>query len=273
MPTRVLTNKTIREVEVSITRQCTLACDECGFLVPNQPEPALGEPVGEILGGLRHLKDLGIRIGNLIILGGEPTINRDLLERAVQAFRSEAITDSIEVVSNGLTPHGVTIKALAAIDRFTISVYGLNNALLDRWKRWLLHVAPHVELSIRRSDGGWDRWSEERRVPPERAQAMYEGCWYRKHCTTIERGRVFACSRIAKLSRDNEGLLLQGNTTFADIDAYLHQPDALPSCSTCTPMMGLPMVPAGVQPDDRIQRLQHRAMTWLDEAITRAGSS
>ncbi len=32
-------------------------------------------------------------------------------------------------------------------------------------------------------------------------------------------------------------------------------------------MMGLPAVPAGVQPDDRIQRLEARAIAWLDEEI------
>jgi hypothetical protein len=269
---RILSDNYIREVEVSITPRCTLACRDCGFLVPDQPKPSRGEPVGELLAGLEHLHRLGIRIGSLAILGGEPTIDGALLERAVLVFRGEGVADRIEVVSNGLTPQGVTLGTLAAIDRFTISVYGLDDILLDRWRQWLSRVALHVELSIRRNEGGWDLWSERRRVPPERAQAMYEACWYRRHCTTLERGRVFACSRIAKLARDDEGLPLTAATTFAEVEAYLHRPEALPSCATCTPMMGLPTIPAGVQPDDRIHRLQRRAIAWLDKALMRAAS-
>ncbi len=269
MPLHVLIDQHLREVETSITPRCTLACQECGFLVPDQPAPAHGEPVAEHVAALEHLRRLGVRIGSLAVLGGEPTVDGALLERAVRAFRATGVADRIEVVSNGLTPQGVTPGTLAAIDHFTISDYGLDEALLDRWRRWLACRAPHIELSLRRNQDGWDPWIEERRVSRARAQTMYDACWYRKHCVTLERGRVFACSRIAKLARDDEGLLLTDATTLAELDAHLHRPEALPSCATCTPMMGLPMVPAGVQPDDRIHRLQRRAIAWFDATITR----
>jgi hypothetical protein len=271
VPLSILSDNHLREVEVSITARCTLACHECGFLVPDQPTPARGEPVSEHTAGLDQLRRLGVRIGSLAVLGGEPTIDGALLERAARAFRATGTAERIEVVSNGLTPRGVTAGTLAAIDRFTISDYGLDDALLDRWRRWLSRLAPHVELCVRRSREGWDAWTEERRVPRARAQAMYDTCWYRRHCVTLERGRLFACSRVAKLVRDDEGLLLTRATTLDEIDAYLHRPEALPSCATCTPMMGLPLVPAGVQPDDRIARLQRRAIAWLDDALRSLG--
>jgi hypothetical protein len=269
VPLSILTGDRLREVEVSITARCTLACRECGFLVPDQPAPARGEPVSEHTAALDQLRRLGVRIGSLAVVGGEPTFDGALLERAVRAFRGTGAADRIEVVSNGLTPRGVTVGTLAAIDRFTISDYGLDDALLDGWRRWIARLAPHVEICIRHSREGWDAWTEERRVPPARAQAMFDTCWYRRHCVTLERGRLFACSRIAKLARDDEGLPLTSATTSAEIEAYLHRPEALPSCATCTPMMGLPTVPAGVQPDDRLARLQRRAVAWLDEDLRR----
>ena len=98
---------------------------------------------------------------------------------------------------------------------------------------------------------------------------MYDACWYRKHCITLERGRLFACSRVPKLGRDEEGLLLTSRTTLEEISAHLHRTDALRSCTDCTPMMGLPTVPPGVQSDGRIELLQRRAVIWLERDIQR----
>lgn len=258
--------KVLREVEVSITARCTLACKECGFLVPHQLPPAHGDPVVELGVQLSRLRDLGFRVGTLVVLGGEPTIDGALLERALLALHAVGIASAIEVVSNGLTPQGLTARSLSLIDRFTVSVYGYDDDLLDRWRRWLGTVAPGVELRLRRTDA-WDQWTARHSVTPDEAQRMYEACWYRRHCITVERGRVFACSRIAKLGRDREGIELAGGATRDDVEAYLNAPRAFDSCADCTPMMNLATVPVGEQPDDRVARLQRRAIDWLDRAI------
>ena len=261
---------TLGEVEVSITGRCTLACDQCGFLVPDQPAPSIGDSVDELSGSLSHLCRLGIHVEDLAILGGEPTTNRRLLERAAVELRALGVANRIEVVTNGLTPQGLSLRALRAIDRVVVSVYGYDDALLDRWSRWLGAVAPSVELRFRRNDGGWDRWTDIVTIDEATANRIYSDCWYRRRCVTVERGRLFACSRIPKLGRDNEGLVLDAATTLSDVQGYLTRPTALPSCFDCTPMLNLPTVPAGVQPDDRIDRLQRRAIAWLEAALARA---
>jgi organic radical activating enzyme len=257
----------IKELEISITHLCTLSCANCGFLVPHQPKPSHGEPVAEISTSLERLYQIGIRVKSLAILGGEPTIDGRLLEKAIAKIASTGITERIEVVTNGLTPHGLTKESLNHIDRLSISVYGLGETILERYRLWLQLVANHVELVFRRSDEGWDPWISNHKVSEEQAQKMFNTCWYRRHCTTVERGHLFACSRIAKLGRDNEGLPIQPETSLEDVDAYLNGTHALPSCATCTPMMGLGMVPAGVQPDNRIYRLEKKAVEWLEAEI------
>lgn len=272
MSLRVLVDQRVPELEVSITPLCTLACLECGFLVPEQPPPATGDPIVELSHALRVLRDAGVRLGTLVVLGGEPTLHGPLLERAVVAFRALDVAERIEVVSNGLTPRGLTPTAARTIDRFTVSDYGLDPRLLTRWREWLALVAPAVEFMVRGPGDGWDPWKTVRRVSPERAQGFYDACWYRRHCVTVERGRLFACSRIAKLAHDDEGLPLTGETTMTTIEAWLHRAEALPSCRSCTPMMNLPKVPAGVQPDERLASLQARALAWLDEAVASNGA-
>ena len=186
----------IRELEVSITQRCNLACAQCGFMVPNQPPPAYGDVSQEAAAGLEQLGRLGIRIGTLVVLGGEPTLDGNRLVRTLRALRGVGNFDRLEVVSNGLHPQGLTEEALRYIDRFVISVYFDDPALSELWRRWLTFVAPHVELQLRVHADGWDRWTGDEQVDEAQAQQLYDACWYRKHCITVERGRLFACSRI-----------------------------------------------------------------------------
>lgn len=257
----------IRELEVSITQRCNLACAQCGFMVPNQPPPTHGDVAQESADGLAQLGRLGVRIGALVVLGGEPTLDGNRLVRTLRALRGVGNFDRLEVVSNGLHPQGLTKEALRYIDRFVISVYFDEPALSELWRRWLAAVAPHVELQLRMHSDGWDRWTGDERVDDARAQQLYDACWYRKHCVTVERGRLFACSRIPKLARDAEGLPLTDETTLAAVIEYLNGDRFLPSCQTCVPMMGLGTVTPGVQPDDRITRLTSRAIAVLSARV------
>jgi len=262
----------IRELEVSITQRCNLACAQCGFMVPNQPPPAYGDVSQEAAAGLKQLGRLGIRIGTLVVLGGEPTLDGNRLVRTLRALRGVGNFDRLEVVSNGLHPQGLTEEALRYIDRFVISVYFDDPALSELWRRWLTSVAPHVELQLRVHADGWDRWTGDEKVDEGQAQQLYDACWYRKHCITVERGRLFACSRIPKLSRDAEGLPLTDDATLAEVTNYLNGDRFLPSCQTCVPMMGMGMVAPGVQPDDRIARLTGRAIAVLSARVAAAES-
>jgi hypothetical protein len=261
----------IAEMEVSITKHCSLACDNCGFHVPNQPAPSIGDdPIAELAEGLERLGRLGIRIKSLAVLGGEPTLRRQLLDDALTNFRSMSHIERIEVVTNGLTPQGMSETALRCVDRLSVSVYVEAVGFRELWQSWVAKVAPHVEIIFRESTGGWDPWHGSNEVDDAMARTMYDTCWYRKHCITLERGRIFPCSRIPKSGADHEGLLLDESTSLAIIEAYLNDSTPRPSCRRCTPMMGLPKIRAGVQPDDRLVRLTPRAIQWLGDASRKA---
>lgn len=257
----------IRELEVSITHRCNLACAQCGFMVPDQPPLAQGDVVEALTASLGQLQRLGIRIGTLVVLGGEPTLDGRRLERALRGLRAVGNFDRLEVVSNGLSPQGLTAESLRYIDRFVISVYFHSPELEGLWRRYIASVAPTVELQFRRHADGWDQWTGAEQVDDSRAQELFVHCWYRRHCVTVERGRLFSCSRIPKLARDGEGLELTSATTLADVSAYLDGERFLPSCRTCVPMMELAKVAPGVQPDDRVARLQLHAIRVLGDRL------
>lgn len=259
----VLTIAGLREVEVSITEHCTLRCADCGFLVPSQPKPSVGDPVDEIGAALAHLARMEILVDSLAIVGGEPTLASATLERLAVVAKASGAIGRVEVVTNGLTPQGLSADTLAKIDRLSLSNYGYSQEFVAMWRNWLAKQAPQVEFVVRNNAGGWDPWAESAPRGAADAQRFWDTCWYRRHCVTLERGRLFACSRVPKFARDGEGLLLTKSTTRSDIEQYLNGVAPLPSCATCTPMMGMPTVAPGRQPDDRIQRLERKAMNWL----------
>lgn len=257
----------IRELEVSITSKCHLRCDNCGFYVPRQPDPAQGgDAVREIVSGLSHLRRLNITIGSLGILGGDPTYAPKKLEAALEAFSMFDNIGQIEVVSHGLMPQNISKSALKRINKLSISAYFDNEDLISLWKIYLDKFAPNVKFSVR-VDKEWDQWMGRHVADDDKAQNMFDHCWYRKHCATIERNTLFLCSRIAKLRRDGEGIALNERTSLDDVRNYLNRKLFTASCKTCTPMMGFPKIKAGQQPDGRIAKMAPRAVNFLSAEI------
>ncbi|MHA1149209.1 MAG: hypothetical protein ACTSR8_13300 [Promethearchaeota archaeon] len=255
----------IRDLEVSITNLCNLECEQCGFFVPNQRIPYIDDPIKEITNGIKILKDLGITIHRFPILGGEPLIDKYLLQRALESFRKINNFDILEIVTNGLIPQGITHKSLELIDEFTISLYFKSEELLNLWREWLKNTAPHVKFNVRIHD--WDYQYGDHLVSDLKAQEMYEKCWYRKHCTTIERNKLFICSRIAKCGEDKEGLELTNELSFDDIESYLNSETFLPSCRRCTPMMGFRKTQPGRQSNNKMSTFIDKAIKYLKDKL------
>ncbi|SEL19138.1 hypothetical protein SAMN05444515_11129 [Ectothiorhodospira marina] len=259
----------LRELEVSLTHRCTLACGECGFFVRQQPVPHKGVAHVAITEGLDQLLRLGLVVQRLVIVGGEPTLARETLSEVCRyASACEGIRE-LELVTNGLSPDRVDARLLHQVDRLVISEYLDGPELLDTWRAWVEMVAPETEV-IGRRHATWDQWTGDACVEADKALEFWRSCWYRKHCITLERGCLFSCSRIAKLGRDHEGLQLKEVVSLDDVREWLNADRALPSCMTCIPMMGLPRVPAGVQPDERLERLAPRALHILKKRLERS---
>lgn len=256
----------IRELEVSLTHRCTLDCQECGFFIREQPIPHKGPIHLTVINDLEKLLQMGITVERLVLVGGEPTLAKETLRRVCEYARGCLGIREVEVVSNGLSPDRVDAELLRKIDRLVISEYVEGPGLIEAWERWASTVASNTKVVGRRHEK-WDKFTGDVVVEPSEALQFWRTCWYRKHCITLERGRLFSCSRIPKLGNDEEGLLLRDSTTLDEIREWLNADRALPSCSNCVPMMGFPKVASGVQPDDRLKTLEPRAVRILNERV------
>jgi hypothetical protein len=256
----------IPEAEISLVHRCTLQCNECGFNIPNQSVPWI-DPIAEISTCLDILLQEEISIGSLALLGGEATLVPEILAEVAKIVYSHPVVAELELVTNGLTPQGLRTDVLECFNRISISQYTEDDKLVSAWCRWVERFAPNVEV-VGRRHSVWDRMFGKVKLSDEESQMAFGTCWYRKHCVTIERNQLFLCSRIPKFESSVKGLLLGENTRKQDVIDYLTMKTAPSSCSRCVPMAGLNQITPGVQPDDRIIRLEERALTYLSAEIS-----
>ncbi|MGY8746282.1 MAG: radical SAM protein [Candidatus Poseidoniales archaeon] len=259
-------NGHIPEAEISLVHRCTLLCNECGFNIPNQSIP-WSNPVEDIAECLDILQREGIVIGSLALLGGEATLVPQMLSDVAKIAYSHPAVMELELVTNGLTPQGLHVDVLTCFNRISISQYTVDDQLLDAWSLWVERFAPSVEV-IGRRNSLWDRMFGKVQLTEEESQIAFDSCWYRKHCVTIERKQLFLCSRIPKFEPLERGLLLKKETKRQDVIDYLTMNTAPSSCSRCVPMAKLNQITPGIQPDDRIIRLEERALTYLSDQIS-----
>ena len=257
----------INELEISINNVCNLMCTECGFLTPNQPKPTLSNDVlKEQYSSLDILCKNNIEIKSLAVLGGEPTLNPSFLEKSVMAFSSLPNIRQIEVVTNGLTPQGFTSKTLSSIQKISVSTYLDDKEFIEGWKNFVKRKASHIDIAFR-VQKMWDMHSGDYTVSDDEAQKLFNLCWYRKHCVTIERSRLFICSISPKHKIDSDGLFLSENTTQYEIIRYLTRTEAISHCRKCVPEMHIKKIPGGMQRGKAdLQKMMASAKAYLNSS-------
>lgn len=260
----------IKELEISLNTKCNLRCVNCGFNIPNQPSPTSTlSGNDEHVDSLVHLMDLGLRIGKIVLVGGEvafhPSLNKD-----IKRIKAVSIADKIEVVTNGLYPQGFDRETLELIDSLVISDYVRTKSFESLWIKYVSSLNNDVELSFRRKDS-WDDWFTPVQMTTSATKRAWDTCFYRNYDITLERGRLFSCSRIAKNRKDGEGLEIKATQCISEIETYLNSTIPRPSCSSCSPVAGLPQVEVARQLDGKLITLSQSAKCHMQTTIQGAG--
>lgn len=255
----------IPELELSINNKCNLQCRECGFLTPNQPKPTISKNIiDEHYNCLKILETNDIEIESLAILGGEPTLNSKFLEEALSRFSKLKNIKQIELVTNGLLPQNISEETFSLIDKISISVYTDHMNFITAWKNYVQRKSSHVNLYFR-NQKKWDLNSGNKIVSKEISQKMFENCWYKNHCVTIERGKLFLCSIAAKHLSDIDGLPLHEKITKDEIISFILRKNQLNYCCRCIPEMKLGKVDGGQQCGNaNLSRLIDEAIKYMD---------
>ncbi len=187
-------------LDLVITERCSLNCRDCSNLMQYYKSPENLTAAG-ITDDLKIL--LGsIRVGELKILGGEPFMNTSQLTD-VTRFLSEYHTDRVEcinIITNGtIVPDEDCIKVLAGDPRVMISFsnYGKLSARQDEF----ITVCDQNKIRYCVIDESfyWLDFGQltEYSEPDLFVEHQYAKCYNRKNCTTLYKGRIFACPRQA----------------------------------------------------------------------------
>lgn len=259
----VFSDGTIRELELSVNSQCNLNCIGCGFNVPNQLTPYSELGVDEHITALVNLKRCGIKINKIVIAGGEATIFKDLYS-TVKRIKSLNISKEVELVTNGLYPKGLSSDLLNILDSIVISDYIKTNTFESAWNEFLQGHKFKGKVDFRRKDA-WDDLLSEVYNSKEDTELHWQTCFYRKFDVTLERSRIFSCSRIAKKGWDEQGLLIEDSTTLAQVINYLSDDKPKDACYSCATINRESSIKVAVQISGNLERIAAKSIQYLNE--------
>ncbi|AMG09168.1 radical SAM protein [Vibrio parahaemolyticus] len=253
----------IRELEISVNSQCNLNCIGCGFNVPNQLSPYNKSGVDEHISALVNLKKCGIKINKIVIAGGEATLFKDLKSTIIK-ISSLNISNEIELVTNGLYPKGVPSDLLNVLDSIVISDYIKTNAFESAWIDFLQGHNFKGNVDFRRKDA-WDDLLSEVYNSKEETSRHWQTCFYRKFDVTLERSRIFSCSRIAKKGWDDQGLLIDDGTTSEQVINYLSDDKPKEACYSCATINRESNIKVALQSSGNLERIAAKSIQYLNE--------
>ena len=258
-------NMEIRELEITVTNKCNLTCRGCGFNVPNQIPAVNGEKIDQHISALKKLKQLGLSIGKVVLVGGEASLAKSLPEYIAQV-RQIGITKQVELVTNGLYPQGITESVLRLLDSLVISDYICQSEFENSWRRYLADKKYSGDLDFRRKEA-WDDLLSVVKNDKSLTEEHWNSCFYRRYDVTLERGRLFSCSRIAKKKWDEQGLLVETLTSIETIAKYLNSEKPKQACYSCATVGNCSQIPVAEQVKTDLDKVVKRAIKFMDEEI------
>jgi organic radical activating enzyme len=255
----------IRELEITVTNKCNLTCRGCGFDVPNQIAAVEGEGIDQHIKALKKLKSLGLSIGKVVLVGGEAALAKSLAEYIIQ-IRLVDIADQVELVTNGLYPQGVTTAVLNQLDSVVISDYICTVRFETHWRQYLEASGYSNKIDFRRKSA-WDDLLSEVENDVSETEEHWKTCFYRNCDVTLERGRLFSCSRIAKKKWDEQGLLIESTTSLSAIDEYLNSTKPKQACYSCATVGSCSQIPVAEQVSTNLEKVVAKAEKYMDKVI------
>ena len=219
---------TIVHLDVVITECCTLRCRDCSNLMQyyHKPENLDAE---EMVTCLRRLL-ASVKVNQLKLLGGEPFVCQKSLIRILEYLRDETDgrVNEIDIITNGtIVPSEETLNTVTKDPRIKIvfSNYGELSSRLEE----LSSICDNkgIRYEIVNDDFWWDfgdlRIRDEKQ---SKTQHRYDGCYSRRLCTTLYRGKLYICPRQAHAI--NLGIIPEVKDEIVDVkDPLFDDPSAL----------------------------------------------
>ena len=208
---------TIVRLDVVITECCTLRCRHCSNLMQYYHDPE-NLDADEVISSLSRLL-IAMRVCHLKILGGEPFVSQKILIRILDSLRNEAKDryDSIEIITNGtIIPSDDCIRAMKETPgiKVVFSNYGELSSKLNEFT--MICKREGISYDVVEEEFWWNFGEVKLREEKEsKTQHRYDGCYSRRLCTTLYRGKLYVCPRQAHAI--HLGLIPDEDTESVDV--------------------------------------------------------
>jgi hypothetical protein len=169
-------------------------------------------------------------------------------------------------VTNGLYPQGVTHSVLAKLDSVVISDYICTDRFETHWRQYLEASGYSNKIDFRRK-GAWDDLLSEVENDVLETEEHWKTCFYRNCDVTLERGRLFSCSRIAKKKWDEQGLLIESITSASNIGEYLNSAKPKKACYSCATVGSFSQIPVAEQVSTNLEKVVAKAEKYMNKVI------
>lgn len=235
----------IPHLETNITISCQNRCIACNHFVPMQVGrfKASMMPPEVLKQDLTNLARI-CHAGAFALIGGEPTLHRELEAMAMIAQRS-GIADSIELWSHGQEwgkRWGQILLALPFLDKVVISRYP--GKATDQEIDAIQEICATYKVSCDIKDEGaypnFTQLLEPADTGPEVTQVKYQACWFKGYSRVIDWGYFYRCCTspfLPQLLQGREegadGLKIDATTTEEDLKRFLGRHVYMPSCTIC----------------------------------------
>lgn len=249
VPLRIHEGRVIAEaVEINAAWHCNINCQWCSHASPSSPRKFADAPV--VAADLARLAQW-LKVDHVRLLGGEPLLNPHL-EKVMGAVRSSGLSNTVRVLTNGLTLHKAGPEFWELADEVHVSMYPSTSRVIERNIGHLRELARAAEVTLRFKY--FDHFRVSFRQPDsdaELTQRIYRSCQIANlwRCITAEDGRLYRCPQTAHVNMSDEYVAFRGRhgQDFLEIEqiaspqellGWLRRAEAIEGCRVCAGSAG-----------------------------------
>lgn len=190
----------IVHLDVVVTECCSLKCRDCSNFMQYYRHPE-NLDTGEIIDSLRVLFR-AVRVHELKLLGGEPFVNQKALTEILDYLKNEAVNsyDEIRIITNGtVVPNAELVRVMKDTPRLTVLIS--NYGELSQKINEITSICENEKIACilnPEDEYWWDYGKPVRYNATDRqTQSKFAGCYARRLCTSLYRGKLYVCPRQA----------------------------------------------------------------------------
>lgn len=202
---KVIRTDIISHLVIPLVSNCNLNCKYCDAFAPLCKEDNYNNSTLSIISDVRRLKDLGFKIKEISLEGGEPFLYKDILDLCKQ-LRSIITIEPIVILTNGTLLRTLGDEYWECFSNYDISIIIDNYFKEDNYSSVIKRCKElniHCELHNSYSDTGFFYKAPIDKDSKEDCTEHYLLCEKGHRCLTLLKGNLYICGRNAYIQNLN----------------------------------------------------------------------